>query len=137
LLAEHSIYSILVFPSDIINSGGPRMAIPGTVMFCLLGLTGQLVVNFVKNWRIRYIYDHEQEWKAAKERAVPTTKSNSTEWEGRFEFIGKYAGLKKSDPGKRIAVIRKEIEELDGQILKVDVEIAKLEREKQEGRENQ
>jgi len=109
------------------------MAIPGLVMFSLAGFTGQFILNFLDNWRVRYIFEHEHEWQVGKATTTDAKNHNSTEWERRFEYLGKYSGFKKADPVKRLKVLRGEIEELDKKLRKVDDEIGKL--EKQKGRQ--
>ena len=125
------INSRIPFQSMFTNAGGPKMTIPGLVMFSLAGFTGQFVLNALDNWRTRYIFEHEQEWQKTENPEPQNPKNHGlTEWERRFEFLGKYSGMKKTDPAKRLAVLRNEIEELDKKLQRVDDEIAKLERQK-------
>ena len=127
---------------NIINSRGPKMAIPGMVVFTFLGTTGQLVVNFVNRQRIQYVLSHEDEikvWQEARRKAktkedlMLTEKvDKQKEWESKFEVLERVGVIKRSNADKRVKRLREEIEKLNGMIRKVDEEIKGVEMKKQQ-----
>lgn len=105
------------------------MAIPGTVMFTLAGITGQFVSNALDRWRVYYIFKHEDEWRDSKpsKSKEEISREKLAEYEYKFGIFEQF-GLKKPDFEKRIARLKGEIEKLDVMMKKVDDEIATLEK---------
>jgi predicted nuclease with TOPRIM domain len=104
------------------------MAIPGAIMFSIVGVAGQFIADGLDHWRIQYIFDHEQSWK--ERGGIGPEKDDKMErFEEKFAFLEKMGFLRKKDDGERIAMLKKEISKLDGMLKKVDDEIEKLEKE--------
>ena len=119
--------------TDFVDEGGPRMVIPGLFIFSMAGFAGQLIINFCENMRARYVFENEQRWMALKKgKTEVSLRDNVTEWERRFEYFGKFTGIKKADPVKRLTFLRGEIERLDNGLQQIEDEIARLEKLKQE-----
>jgi uncharacterized small protein (DUF1192 family) len=112
-------------------TGGPRMAIPGAIMFTLAGATGQVISNKLDDLRVKYIFEHEDSWNEKKSQETPKPKpaeSIEEEFERRFGFFERIGLLKKPNVEERVKVLRREIERIDGMLKKVDDEIAALEK---------
>ena len=127
---------------NIINSKGPKMAIPGMVVYSILSTMGQLLVNFVNRQRIQYVLEHEDEIKLwQEERSKRKTKEElklvdkldkQKEWENKFEVFEKVGVIKRSNADERVKLLREEIGKLDGMLKKVDEEIQAVEIKKRE-----
>jgi len=121
---------------NLINSRGPKMAIPGAVMFTLAGFTGQLVLNELDTWRVRYTFENEESWlEKPKEKMDPgemskedLARDRAAEFSRRFGWFDKFAGIRKPKTEGRLKLLKGEIEKVDGMLKKVDDEIAALER---------
>ena len=111
-----------------LTTGGPRMAIPGAFMYGFAGLVGQFIANGVERWRIRYVLENEEKWKALKENKKSKESDEPVEFERRFDFLEKFKLVRRADPEKRIQTLREEIENVDKMLKKVDDEIAGLEK---------
>jgi hypothetical protein len=108
------------------------MAIPGMVVYSLVGVTGQVITNALDNWRVRYVFEHEHEWE--REKVLHKTADDRDELARRFEFLGRWTGVKQTPPEKRIRVLRDQIGDLEEKIKNVDEEIAKWESTKTQGK---
>ena len=113
------------------------MAIPGAVMFTVAGVTGQVIVNGLDRWRVRYVFEHEEGWKedgrekTKEELATKRARDKVTEFERRFAFFEGFTTIRKTKHEERIKLLNKEIDKLDGMLKKVDDEMAVLEGRKQ------
>jgi len=110
-------------------TGGPRMAIPGAVMFTLAGFTGQFILNGIDRWRVQYIFERENTWSEMKpeKSEQDLARDRIAEYEHKFGVFERF-GLKKPNYEKRIALLKGEIEKIDGMLKKVDDEITTLEK---------
>jgi hypothetical protein len=114
--------------------GGPRMAIPGAVMFTAAGVAGQFIANGLDRWRVRYVFEHEHEWnkdvgeKSKEEERMDRARDKVAEFERRFAFFEGFTKIRKTKHEERIKLLDKEIEKLDGMLKKVDDEIAAIEK---------
>jgi hypothetical protein len=122
-----------MFPDFLgkVDLGGPRMAIPGTVLYALAGVTGQYGVNILENWRIQYIFQNEKRWKEGKKKEEKTKElegEEGDEYEKQFKFLERLeTAVGKENFEGRKKMLRGEIEKINGMVKKVDDEIAALE----------
>ena len=109
--------------------GGPRMAIPGTVMFTLAGVTGQFILNGIDRWRVQYVFEREGTWNETKpvKSKEDISRDKIAEYERKFGVFERF-GLKKTNYENRIQLLKGEIEKIDIMLKKVDDEIAALEK---------
>lgn len=117
------------------------MAIPGAIIFTLAGISGQLVLNAIDRWRVRYIYEHEDEWAeqaqlselqkmnhgGIRNRDNPAMERHK-ELDRKFGFLEGLATVRSKGTSERRRLLVDEIEKLDAKIRKVDEEIEALER---------
>jgi predicted nuclease with TOPRIM domain len=115
------------------------MAIPGAILFTLLGTSAQFLLNALDNYRLQYIFQHEDAWLSNRqpiesssdamslEDTNPKVKTQIEEYEDKFAWLQSVGIGKRDDGSRRIKRLRAEIERLDEMISKVDREISSLE----------
>jgi hypothetical protein len=114
------------------------MAVPGMVMFTLAGFMGQLVMNGVDYWRVKYILEHEESWRerqSGEKSKEDLVRDRAAQFERRFGFFEGIAKIRKPKTEERVKLLREEIEKLDVMLKKVDAEIAALEGSKNASKE--
>jgi len=125
------------------------MAVPGGIMFTVAGIGGQLVMNGLNRWRVRYIYEHEDEWNE-NSRLSELNKTRGSvdavggiegmekhrELDQKFGFLDGLADIKTKGTSKRMKLLMDEVEKLDRKIRQVDEDIEALERTRDEVHEN-
>jgi hypothetical protein len=103
------------------------VAIPGTIMFTLAGMTGQFILNGLDGWRVQYVLEHQDTWTPKGETKDDVARDRAEEFERRFGFLGGVKKIRKPKMEERIKLLRGEIDKVDGMLKKVDDEIAALE----------
>ena len=122
------------------------MAIPGAVIFTLLGVSTQFLVNVLDNYRLHYIFEHEHQWEQSKQinnsnlnKLHGTVNDRNTrvrdqleEYEDKFRMFEGLGIGKRNNFKARIQLLRTEIVRIEGMIEKVDGEIKALERKREQ-----
>ena|SRR2546423_12952283 len=103
------------------------MAVPGLIIFTLAGTTGQLVLNALDRWRVRYIFEHEDEWKEnSRLKELQQAENGGAPGEGGFKFMEGSKQTKSSGFDERTRRLREEIGKLNRDIARVEEEMVLL-----------